>query len=235
MDKYIPDITNPYGYIYCITNLINDKQYVGQRGKPQFDPYYWGGGILIKEAISQYGKSSFKREVLEWVHSRQELNEREVYWIDKLGTQINGYNLNKGGKVATPSSYWKVNMGEFLEVLRSLGGEQQLDVVIHILENTKPSSNTYTGTQRKISQRTGVSISTVSTIMTKLQKLKFIKQVQWGVYQVSPDILMRGSEKKREVLLSYYDESKESTNIVRHPIIKTGKGDNDYISVTFNY
>ena len=71
--------------------------------------------------------------------------------------------------------------------------------------------------------------------MTKLQKLKFIKQVQWGVYQVSPDILMRGSEKKREVLLSYYDESKESTNIVRHPIIKTGKGDNDYISVTFNY
>ena len=99
---------------------------------------------------------------------------------------------------------------------------KQLDVVIHILENTRPSTNTYLGSRKKIAQRTGVSLDTVGRIMKKLLDLKFLKMVQNGVYQVSPKILMRVSEQKRQVLLSYFDES-----IKRTPIIKVSEGEYD--------
>ena len=40
--------------------------------------------------------------------------------------------------------------------------------------------------------------------MKKLQDNSFIKKVQNGVWLVNPNILMKGNDTKRQILLSYY-------------------------------
>lgn len=91
-------ISNPYGYIYVITNTLNGKQYVGQHKGTKLDHKYWGSGELILFAIKKYGLSNFKREILDWCDSLQELNKREKFWIKQLGTfSKHGYNLSEGG------------------------------------------------------------------------------------------------------------------------------------------
>jgi group I intron endonuclease len=82
--------------IYKVTNLLDGMIYVGQDTKNR-DTYY-GSGLLIKRAISKYGKQNFKREILEHCKTKEQLNEREVFWIRELKAIENGYNICKGGQ-----------------------------------------------------------------------------------------------------------------------------------------
>lgn len=83
--------------IYKTTNLINNKIYVGKDSNNY--PKYLGGGKLLKLAITKYGKENFKKVILEKCITIDELNNREVYWIDKLNStdKVIGYNILDGG------------------------------------------------------------------------------------------------------------------------------------------
>jgi hypothetical protein len=48
--------------IYCITNLINGKKYIGSDSNN--NPKYMGGGTYLKKAIKKYGKENFKKEII---------------------------------------------------------------------------------------------------------------------------------------------------------------------------
>ena len=93
------------GFIYVITNNINNKQYVGktiltieERWKQhkrdseklqlQKRPLY--------NAIQKYGIENFSISQLEECKDSL-LNDREIYWINKLNTYHYGYNATKGG------------------------------------------------------------------------------------------------------------------------------------------
>nr|HEF1067544.1 replication/maintenance protein RepL [Campylobacter jejuni] len=89
----------------------------------------------------------------------------------------------------------------------------QLDVFIYIAENTNQSNNLFIGTYRSISEDVGVGLSTVTRIMKKLQESNFIKKKQNGVYLVNPNIMMKGNDTKRQILLSYYEEEKPLNSI----------------------
>lgn len=102
--------------------------------------------------------------------------------------------------------FWKLYLVDFLQVLGVLDSKQ-VDILIYILDNTKSSDNTYIGTYRKTAEGTGVSLDTATKVMRKLQDNNFMKRVQNGVYQVSPTIMMKGSEHKKSLLLNYYDDS----------------------------
>lgn len=82
--------------IYKTTNLINGKFYVGkdERNKPD----YLGSGTLLKKAIKKYGKENFIKETLEVCSTREELIEREIYWIRETKAQEIGYNIADGGQ-----------------------------------------------------------------------------------------------------------------------------------------
>lgn len=89
-------------YIYKITNLINNKIYIGQRSTyvPYEKDLYMGSGIKLGKAKSKYGKDNFKKELIEICKSTEELNEREIFWIkelDSMNPEI-GYNLVAGGR-----------------------------------------------------------------------------------------------------------------------------------------
>jgi len=83
--------------IYKITNKINGKIYIGkdERSRAQ----YYGSGLLIGRAIALYGKQFFIKDIIEEVENREELCNREIYWITyyrSTDRQV-GYNITKGG------------------------------------------------------------------------------------------------------------------------------------------
>jgi len=84
-------------HIYKTTNLINGIIYVGQNKNN--NKYYLGSGDKIRAAIKKYGKENFKKEILEECKNLETLNEREIYWIDKLKATDKsiGYNIDPGG------------------------------------------------------------------------------------------------------------------------------------------
>ena len=89
--------------IYKITNLENDKIYIGQTQRSLKErmaehcrnicPCY------IDRAIKKHGVENFKVEIVEECNNIDELNEREKFWISYFDCKFpNGYNLADGGK-----------------------------------------------------------------------------------------------------------------------------------------
>lgn len=88
-----------YGYIYETTNLINGKKYIGQHHASEFEWWYKGSGKLIKKAFDKYGFDNFEVKLLENCNSKEELDEKEIYWINYYDAvnSNNYYNLAEGG------------------------------------------------------------------------------------------------------------------------------------------
>ena len=82
--------------IYLTTNLINGKQYIGKDRNN--NPHYLGGGVLLKEDIQTFGKSKFKKKILEVCSSIEELKEKEVYWLEYFNAKQNPNFYNKTNK-----------------------------------------------------------------------------------------------------------------------------------------
>ena len=117
----------------------------------------------------------------------------EVIWVDQITKRTYG-----------TKNFWKCYLMDFLTVLGIIDSKQ-LDVFIYIVENTQQANNTFIGTYTKIAKDVGVSRPTIAAIMKKLQENNFIKKVQNGVWLVNPNILMKGNDTKRQILLSYYE------------------------------
>lgn len=88
-----------FGYIYLVTNNIDNKKYIGKRESSEFDKYYWGSGKYLQNAIHKYGKENFSREILAWAETKEELCSLEEEYILKYDAidSPKYYNLTKGG------------------------------------------------------------------------------------------------------------------------------------------
>lgn len=91
-----------YGYIYETTCIPTGKKYIGMHKWSQdtIDPDYFGSGIHISRAIKKYGKDNFSCKIIEWCNSREELLEKEKYYISVNKAPINEdyYNIEDGGQ-----------------------------------------------------------------------------------------------------------------------------------------
>lgn len=127
-------------------------------------------------------------------------------------------------------NFWKCYLMDFLTVLGIIDSKQ-VDVFIYIVENTNQSTNLFIGTYRKIAQDVGVSQTTIAAILKKLQENHFVKKVQNGVWMVNPNILMKGNDHKRQILLSYYESDEPIEQITMERIkrepIETGESNNE--------
>lgn len=81
--------------IYKTTNIINGKFYIGQDSKN--NPNYLGSGTALSRAIKKYSRENFVKETLEKCNTKDHLNEREIYWIEKTNSREVGYNIARGG------------------------------------------------------------------------------------------------------------------------------------------
>jgi group I intron endonuclease len=95
-----------YGHIYKITNIANDKVYIGQtknKIKHRFSVHLKNkeyGTTIIARAIRKYGKDNFVLEVVSIAYSKDELDEKEKYFIGVYESADSeyGYNIQKGGQ-----------------------------------------------------------------------------------------------------------------------------------------
>jgi group I intron endonuclease len=95
-----------YGLIYCITNAVNGKQYVGQTVRTLEQRWQFHlraarefSGCALHSAIRKYGIEAFAIQQIDVAESQDELNEKEIHHVARLGTLApGGYNLTSGGK-----------------------------------------------------------------------------------------------------------------------------------------
>jgi group I intron endonuclease len=97
------NVPKPYGIIYKIENKINGRIYIGQTkqdlNKRIFEHVNNNGKMYIQNAIRKHNIKSFVFLEIDRAYSRNELNEKEKYWIKKLNCKYpNGYNLTNGGE-----------------------------------------------------------------------------------------------------------------------------------------
>ena len=118
---------NRTGYIYCITNLKNNKKYIGLTTNTV--EIRWRGHIIahsksgkqydkpLYAAMRKYGLDKFEiKEIEECLISK--LAEHEIYWIAYHNTYKNkekGYNLTPGGEMPLEKEY---NENEIIELYK---------------------------------------------------------------------------------------------------------------------
>ena len=99
-----------YGCIYKITDLRNKKVYIGKTIKTgnalQLYLNKGGGGIYIRRLVKKHGTHNFKKEILGYCETKEELEISEIeciYFFRSFGSDgehiddIYGYNLTLGG------------------------------------------------------------------------------------------------------------------------------------------
>lgn len=150
--------------------------------------------------------------------SKSELNRRSQDYIEStqtlIGTQKKTLvDLDTGEKILVDQitkrvygtkQFWKMYLMDFLMILGIIDSKQ-VDIFIYVVENTDQSNNLFIGTYKKIAQDLHVSEPTIARIMKKLKDNGFVKRIQNGVWMVNPNILMKGNDTKRQILLSYYE------------------------------
>ena len=97
--------------IYCITNKINNKKYVGlskdiyrrwgEHKKIPFNPSSKEYNYPLYNAIRKYGLDNFDFTILEQCDDQELLKEKEKQWIEYYDSINNGYNLTEGGECST--------------------------------------------------------------------------------------------------------------------------------------
>ena len=137
------------GIIYCYTNLINGKKYVGQTINPEkrynqhkssaFNEKDKDYNTPLHRAFRKYGYDNFNYEIILSTSSLDILNELEIYFIDKYKTQVpNGYNILEGGNNSSRifNEEAKINM---MKAHASLTEEEVVELRIAYKEKESPS------------------------------------------------------------------------------------------------
>lgn len=105
------------GYIYKITNLLNQHSYIGQTSRNPYDRWREhqeeAKGLRCRSrplysALYKYGITNFSFEIIE---ETENIIEREIYWIDFYNTYKNGYNATLGGEGTV-----RINVQEVLDL-----------------------------------------------------------------------------------------------------------------------
>lgn len=209
--------------IYCFTNLINGRQYVGasnnikRRYSEHISPKRRNIPFAIYKAFKKYGIENFKFEVLEIVEDLSILFEKEIAWIDILKPR---YNQNKGG-------------------LGNLGMQVKESVKSVLREKAKAQWNSKTEEEKKMHIKNNLTGPKEGYVMPEEQKQK-LRELQIGKkwteatrekVSEAQKISMKGNRNGNKkvssmingvVVKTYNSLVEASKDINRHPSTITG-------------
>lgn len=96
--------------IYKVTNSVNGKVYIGQttcllrtrKANHRVNAFTYNQPYTFQRALRKYGWDAWKWEIIDTATTQEELNEKEIYWIDYYKSCIysddcHGYNSTSGG------------------------------------------------------------------------------------------------------------------------------------------
>lgn len=150
-------------YIYGYRNKINNKWYIGQTTMKIEERHrlHLSGAFhknasdyncLFHQKIREYGVDNFELIILEEVENKEDLDEKEQYWINEKQSfvkQGNGYNLTIGGQRRKDSeNYWDI---------RCLLSKEQALEIIEKLKNTDIP-------QTELAKEYNVHVTTINSI-----------------------------------------------------------------------
>ncbi len=132
--------------IYKTTNLINNKIYIGQDSKN--NPEYIGSGLQLLRAIKKYGKDNFKKEIVEECSSREQLDEREIFWINFYNSTNRhvGYNITEGGNSAGLKKGYEISRKGLYNYWIEKHGQEQADLMWAEKKRKNSEANIKNGT-----------------------------------------------------------------------------------------
>lgn len=159
------------GFIYKITNRVNNKMYIGQTRftvEHRFKQHIKNFNIEhrsqpLYNAFAKYGIENFEVSVLEECPI-EKLNEREIFWIAKYNTFKNGYNATLGGKGGC-KYFWTDSQYDEIRSMYLSGFTSQ-----KIAEQFNCSAYTIIGVLKSI----GIKIKGNPLDMNKMEREEFI-------------------------------------------------------------
>ena len=112
-------------WIYKITNIQNNKVYIGQTIRPIKDRFNRHINDALNNiidthfarAIRKYGKENFNIEIIDYAQSQEELNKKEQYWIQFYNSVKEGYNETDAISKCGGNTYQSKTEGE-MEVIK---------------------------------------------------------------------------------------------------------------------
>lgn len=88
--------------VYKITNLINNKMYIGVTERSLLERFkqhsYNSNKTALGNAMIKYGINNFQIDLLEETTNREEMFRKEIYYIELYDTYKSGYNMTLGGE-----------------------------------------------------------------------------------------------------------------------------------------
>lgn len=111
-------------HIYKITNLVNNKMYIGQSARGVAERFHRHicdamNGKLdthFARAIRKYGPENFTVDVIDTVDSQEELNQQEQYWIRAYDSIHHGYNETDAIYKSGGNTYMSKTESEMLAI-----------------------------------------------------------------------------------------------------------------------
>lgn len=163
------------GFIYKVTNNVNNKVYIGQsvfdiqkRFKEHLRdsrkesnccrPFY--------DAINKYGQENFSISIIEEVEN-EKLNEREQYWISYFRSYIgfedcNGYNATLGGDSKLTKNY-QIIVDDYLKTKSKAQTAKNLGICVETVSRAIESNHIKT-----INKSAGESIIRIDEMGNKV-------------------------------------------------------------------
>ena len=137
------------GIIYCYTNIINNKKYIGQTINPQqrfnqhkssaFNEKDIEYDKPLHRAFRKYGFDNFEYKILVSTDDIDILNDLEDYFINKYNTKIpNGYNILDGGSNASKPKSEETKI-KLMQSHASLSEEEVIALRIAYKDKKSPS------------------------------------------------------------------------------------------------
>lgn len=114
-----------YYTVYIIRNTVNSKVYIGQTCQGVYTRFMQHmkpsvikqrGSYKLYNAINKYGRDKFYYEILEERIKAEDIDNKEIYYIDKFNSFKVGYNTTLGGDSKTISKIDDVEL--FKEMYR---------------------------------------------------------------------------------------------------------------------
>ena len=162
-----------YGIIYEAINKINGKKYIGQtkndliiRQRQHFSDSSKNDNLHFHNAIRKYGRENFEWHIIDHSSNEEELDLKEIFWIEFLKTYDEkfGYNMTFGGQTIKEGSFYRksndlrlrydtniliydMNGNYFAttnaENIYNVIGSYNSTLMLKVLHGEKPSVNNY--------------------------------------------------------------------------------------------